>query len=396
MAEYANVSVIRSSSKDGSIGTVSLDVAVLFSAEISIPTFAITGVQSFGVGSGVLLCTDAYDSSTNGSIYVTLTGVCERIPTRCVFVGKWKSSSSCVHSWRKGSYLTGWLNKWPMKSQTLGRMKKRFFVLVDDELTYYKRVPEASSYHPRPEVFSIASGCTSSHNNSSYRSNSSGGGERRDSGDSDGIGEDGDQRSPRDPQDPNKTSLRICEQTSIKVGTHFKYRCLSLKTPTNILWFTGENADVESVWMNEINTVVNHLGHRQALRKCLTEDYSWTNSTSISRDEATAGSTSTASSSSSSSTGSVDHPTKIDEVLWFNDPPGYNLVAVDAVERELVKTSSEITEPDGARSGDYVVTAAIFGKTGDYYLEATLASEQKIVARKVSNFIVVSCRRVRG
>jgi len=43
--------------------------------------------------------------------------------------------------WIKGAAWSGWRIKWPMKSQGMGRMTKRFFVLRDDEISYFKTVP---------------------------------------------------------------------------------------------------------------------------------------------------------------------------------------------------------------------------------------------------------------
>jgi hypothetical protein len=278
----------------------------------------------------VLLTTDVSDTSscTCGVICSPTTGDCISIPVRCVF------TAGGAVTWRRGAYMAGWLDKWPMKSQSLGRKTNRYFILRDQLVTYHKSEEEAT-------------------------------------------GSNGSSSLIEDPQamrkDGQDHSVSLCGSTVLRVGTHHRSPCVSLKSPRDMLWFKAENSDVDAAWMAEIQFSVNQLWKQNSLRNCLNGDFgpflndygSATSSIASSATTSSSGSPPTYKptcklSASSPMGGASDIP--ITEYVWFNDPPGYNLACVDAVAASAATTDTDI------------LAVGIFGKAGEYYAEYTVPS----------------------
>ena len=100
--------------------------------------------------------------------------------------------------WIKGAAWSGWRFKWPMKSQGMGRMTKRFFVLRDDEITYYKSVPR-------------------------------------------------DRRGER-----AEAFIRLVPGTTVKKDRKFLRACITVQSPLDTLWLKAFKDSSDDIFINEV------------------------------------------------------------------------------------------------------------------------------------------------
>jgi len=100
--------------------------------------------------------------------------------------------------WIKGAAWSGWRFKWPMKSQGMGRMTKRFFVLRDDELSYYKTVPR-------------------------------------------------DRRGER-----AEAFMRLVPGTTVKKDRKFLRACITVQSPLDTLWLKAFKDSSDDIFINEV------------------------------------------------------------------------------------------------------------------------------------------------
>lgn len=147
----------------------------------------------------------AYTSTYNGLLLqlndgstVVVTGTLKSVVTssKCTIV-----DDNIIFEWTRGAAASGWMTKWPMKSQRAGRMTKRFFLLRDNVLSYYKRKP---------------------------------------------INEE-------QAETGLKYGLRLSDTSTIAKGRHFLIPCITVTTTTDTLWTRcGKNVAEEDNWIKEI------------------------------------------------------------------------------------------------------------------------------------------------
>eukprot|EP01033_Poteriospumella_lacustris_P009510 gene9509-6813_t len=109
--------------------------------------------------------------------------------------------------WVRGPAASGWLLKWPMQSQRMGRRRWRFFVLRDNLLAYYANRPTSEE-----EIATTFS----------------------------------------------RNSLHLTETSNVAIGRKFLQRCLVVTTPLDTLWIrVRKDYQVEvNRWMREINQAI--------------------------------------------------------------------------------------------------------------------------------------------
>jgi hypothetical protein len=112
-----------------------------------------------------------------------------------------------IFEWIRGAAASGWLLKWPMQSQRLGRRRWRFFVLRDNLLAYYAGRPTSEE-----EIATTFS----------------------------------------------RNSLHITENSSVTIGRKFLQRCLVVTTPLDTLWIRVRKDYAVEVnrWMRELNQAI--------------------------------------------------------------------------------------------------------------------------------------------
>jgi hypothetical protein len=111
-----------------------------------------------------------------------------------------------VFQWTRGAAASGWLLKWPMKSQAFGGRKRRFFVLRDDVLSYRDHRPKDEG-----EAYSVLP-----------------------------MG-----------------SMAITPNTTVEIGRYMLLRSLIVTTPGDRLWIRSRSGDVdEERWVNELTKSV--------------------------------------------------------------------------------------------------------------------------------------------
>ena len=147
----------------------------------------------------------AYTSTYNGLLLqlndgstVVVTGTLKSVVTlsKCTIV-----DDNIIFEWTRGAAASGWMTKWPMKSQRAGRMTKRFFLLRDSVLSYYKRKP----------------------------------------------------MNEEQAETGLKYGLQLNETSSIAKGRHFLIPCITVTTNTDTLWTRcGKNVAEEDNWIKEI------------------------------------------------------------------------------------------------------------------------------------------------
>ena len=153
-------------------------------------------------------------STSNGLILQSaetssiITGTLKYVssPSQCMVV------KDTVYEWTRGAAASGWLTKWPMQSQTSGRMTKRFFILRDRLISYYKRRPLTSE--AADAAFAVG--------------------------------------------------ILLTPNSSVSKGRHFLIPCITIATATDTLWVRcGNNAAEQDVWIKEIRTAISHLNKSQ-------------------------------------------------------------------------------------------------------------------------------------
>jgi hypothetical protein len=119
-----------------------------------------------------------------------------------------------VFEWIRGAAASGWCWKFPMKTQSFGRIRKRFFILRDNVLSYHKHKP----LHEED----VAS--TFSHN-----------------------------------------TLHLTDNSSITIGRKRLQKCLIITTPFDTLWLKMKrDFTTEAVkWIGEFNKAIQFFGRRE-------------------------------------------------------------------------------------------------------------------------------------
>jgi hypothetical protein len=119
-----------------------------------------------------------------------------------------------VFEWIRGAAASGWCWKFPMKTQSFGRIRKRFFILRDNILSYHKHKP----LHEED----VAS--TFSHN-----------------------------------------TLHLTDNSSITIGRKRLQKCLIITTPFDTLWLKMKrDFTTEAVkWIGEFNKAIQFFGRRE-------------------------------------------------------------------------------------------------------------------------------------
>ena len=210
-----------------------------------------------------------------------------------------------------------------MKSQSIGRKTKRFFVLDDHTLSYFDNEEEATLENAIP-----------------------------------------------------KETLEIDDQSKLRIGTHFKSHCISLKTPHNALWFTAKTEELEREWYHELEYVINRFANKNILQACLINPSSSPLSDSAIDDPAI------------SKVVSNDSPVTVTEYTWTPLRSGFTLIAVDAIaesahkvqrSNHLSSSSSSGISSSSSSSMMIISTAALFGKPGDYVLECVNGCNQTLI-----------------
>ncbi len=150
-------------------------------------------------------------SSQSSTIF---TGTLQSAVTETTYV----LEGNKVFEWIRGAAASGWCWKWPMKTQNMGRLRKRFFVLRDHILSYHKIKP--SSEEELATSFSA------------------------------------------------NTSMHVTDNSTVSIGRKFLQRCLIVNTPFDTLWLkmNGKDFAGEAVkWITEINKAIQFLNRCKSL-----------------------------------------------------------------------------------------------------------------------------------
>eukprot|EP00981_Chlorochromonas_danica_P012272 scaffold4731_cov175-Ochromonas_danica.AAC.18 len=115
-----------------------------------------------------------------------------------------------IFEWIRGAAASGWMVKYPMQSQRLGRTRKRFFVLRDSLLSYYPNKPQ------REEEILQANF--------------------------------------------SKHTLHLTEDTKVSIGRKFLLRCVVVVTPLDTLWIRMPRAfsSEATKWIYELNRAIQY------------------------------------------------------------------------------------------------------------------------------------------
>ena len=119
-----------------------------------------------------------------------------------------------VFEWVRGAAASGWCWKFPMKTQNFGRLRKRFFILRDNVLSYHKSKPKHEE--------DVASAF--SHN-----------------------------------------TLHLTDNSTITIGRKRLQKCLIVTTPFDTLWLKmKKDFTTEAVkWIGEINKAIQFFNRRK-------------------------------------------------------------------------------------------------------------------------------------
>lgn len=121
-------------------------------------------------------------------------------------------ASDRLFEWVRGPAASGWMIKWPMKSQASGRRTKRFFVLRGSKLSYHRGRPESID-----EIENVAPAAC----------------------------------------------LEITADTKAQKVRYLFYSCIQVETPNDYLYFMrAQRTDNHDRWMKQINLAINVQGRR--------------------------------------------------------------------------------------------------------------------------------------
>ena len=114
------------------------------------------------------------------------------------------------HSYMQSYTIHRWLSKWPMKSQSFGMRKKRFFVLRDHILSYHVSRPNSED-----DIYSNYS----------------------------------------------LSSLHITDNTTVEIGSRLFLRSIIITTPLDQLYIrmANNNDNEETKWLKNINQSIQNL-----------------------------------------------------------------------------------------------------------------------------------------
>eukprot|EP01038_Epipyxis_sp_PR26KG_P009071 gene9071-12233_t len=176
--------------------------------------FNLDNVRSFSVGSNCFIV-EGIDSTT------VFTGTLKSAVTET----KYLLDNDKIFEWIRGAACSGWLTKWPMASQQFGRRSRRFFILRDNILSYYKTKP--IDEEEALNSFSL-------------------------------------------------NTLHLTDSTSIEITRYYLLRCIKITTPIDILWIRAKKEfSDEPKWVNEFNKSVKHQGRKKLFMTKLRVESIW-------------------------------------------------------------------------------------------------------------------------
>jgi len=168
------------------------------------------------------------------------------------YMGSFALASGRVYILSRGVSLSGWLQKWPMKSQGLGGATQRYFVLSSHSLRYWKTVPHAAVTQGRSESRDgvTSANATADDENDDSSSHMQGA------------------ATTAAELEPPKGQFTLTHETVIKRSkTLFGNSTIELKSTDDVLTICAYSSAEDTAWYSELFNAIEKLkkAHREKL-----------------------------------------------------------------------------------------------------------------------------------
>mmetsp|Transcript_364 Transcript_364/g.664 ORF Transcript_364/g.664 Transcript_364/m.664 type:complete len:1589 (-) Transcript_364:162-4928(-) len=221
-----------------SVSNTAQPIAVSLTLKSSVFSIAVDGVQQTSVGRGMgpacdvlsiktassgVVVLKASPVVTNGGVYTHKRVVYKK------YSGNLILSNGRIYCLTRGASMCGWLQKWPMRSQSAGSYTHRYFILEDNELKYWKAAPSSAESSSRR-----------TRDNTSAAPNT---------------------------QDPPKGSMVLTHNTTLRRSkTLFGSNTIEIKSELDSLTICAYNAVEDTAWYSELYHAIERVKkfHREA------------------------------------------------------------------------------------------------------------------------------------